>query len=249
MNGEKSRLAAWGLRIAILGLVILALGILAQRFELVHFRLALMGLAGGAAIGLIGAVISAIALVISLVSSRSGVRSAIAGLVIGLLVAAPVGQAMIAGSKVPAIHDITTDLANPPAFDAVIALRGEDANPLDRAEPADLAELQQQAYPDLKTLEVSEQPGKAYEAALETAREMGWEIVSSNPEAGLIEATSTTRIMNFKDDVAISVTESGEGAAVDVSSVSRVGISDVGSKANRIRAYLDALRVQLGVEG
>src|SRR5690606_12833342 len=142
MNGEKSRLAAWGLRIAILGLVILALGILAQRFELVHFRLALMGLAGGAAIGLIGAVISAIALVISLVSSRSGVRSAIAGLVIGLLVAAPVGQAMIAGSKVPAIHDITTDLANPPAFDAVIALRGEDANPLARAESADLAELQ-----------------------------------------------------------------------------------------------------------
>ena len=90
---------------------------------------------------------------------------------------------------------------------------------------------------------------KAYEAALETAREMGWEIVSSNPEAGLIEATATTRIMNFKDDVAIRVSESGEGAAVDVRSVSRVGISDMGANANRIRTYLHALKVKLGEAG
>lgn len=249
MTGEKSRLAAWGLKIAILGLIVLALGIICQRFGILHFRFALLGLAGGAAIALIGAVVSAIALVISLVSSRSGVRTAIAGLVIGLLVAAPVAQVMIAGSKVPGIHDITTDLENPPAFDEVAALRGEGTNPLDRAEPADLAELQQQAYPDLKTLEVNEQPGKVYEAALETAREMGWEIVSTKPETGLIEATATTRVMNFKDDVAIRVTESGEGAAVDVRSVSRVGISDMGANANRIRTYLHALRVKLGVEG
>lgn len=249
MTGEKSRLAAWGLRIAILGLIVLALAIIGQRFGLVHFRIALMGLAGGAAIGLLGAVVSAIALVVSLVSSRSGVRTAIAGLVIGLLIAAPVGQAMIAGSKVPGIHDITTDLDNPPAFNEVTGLRGEGTNPLDRAEPADLADLQRQAYPDLKTLEVAEQPGKVYEAALETAREMGWEIVASHPEQGLIEATATTRVMNFKDDVAIRVTERGEGAAVDVRSVSRVGISDLGANANRIRTYLHALRVKLGVEG
>lgn len=249
MNGDKSRLAAWGLRLAILGLVVLALGILGHRLGILDFRPALLGLAGGAAIGVIGAIVSAIALVISLVSSRSGVRTAIAGLVIGLLVAAPVGQAMIAGSKVPRIHDITTDLANPPAFDAVVALRGETSNPLDRAEPADLADLQRQAYPDLKTLEIEAQPGKVYEAALETARDMGWEIVASNPEQGLIEATATTRVMNFKDDIAIRVTEAGEGAAVDVRSVSRVGISDMGANANRIRTYLHALKVNLGEEG
>lgn len=249
MNGDKSRLAAWGLRLAILGLVVLALGILGHRLGILDFRPALLGLAGGAAIGVLGAVVSAIALVVSLASSRSGVRTAIAGLVIGLLVAAPVGQAMIAGSKVPRIHDITTDLANPPAFDAVVALRGETSNPLDRAEPTDLAELQAQAYPDLKTLEIEAQPGKVYEAALETARDMGWEIVASNPEQGLIEATATTRVMNFKDDIAIRVAEAGEGAAVDVRSVSRVGISDMGANANRIRTYLHALKVKLGEAG
>ncbi|MDZ4382064.1 MAG: DUF1499 domain-containing protein [Parvibaculum sp.] len=249
MNGDKSRLAAWGLRLAILGLAVLALGILGHRFGVLDFRPALLGLAGGAAIGVIGAIVSAVALVMSLASSRSGVRTAIAGLVVGLLVAAPVGQAMIAGSKVPRIHDIATDLANPPAFDAVVALRGETSNPLDRAEPADLAELQRQAYPDLKTLELEVQPGKVYEAALETARSMDWEIVSSNPENGLIEATATTRVMNFKDDIAIRVVERGEGAAVDVRSVSRVGISDMGANANRIRSYLHALKVNLGEAG
>jgi len=146
---------------------------------------------------------------------------------------------------VPAIHDVTTDLDNPPAFDAVVAKRGDTSNPLDRAEPADLAELQAQAYPDLTTLEIDMQPGKVYEAALETAREMGWEIVASNPEAGMIEATATTRVMNFKDDVAIRVTERGEGAAVDMRSVSRVGISDMGANANRIRTYLHTLKVKL----
>jgi len=246
MNGDKSRLAAWGLRLAILGLAGLALGILGHRLGVLDFRPALLGLAGGAAIGVIGAIVSAIALVMSLASSRSGVRTAIAGLVIGLLVAAPVAQAMIAGSKVPRIHDIATDLDNPPAFDAVVALRGETSNPLDRAEPADLAELQRQAYPDLKTLEIEAQPGKVYEAALETARDMGWEIAASHPEQGLIEATATTRVMNFKDDIAIRVAEAGEGAAVDVRSVSRVGISDMGANANRIRTFLHALKVKLG---
>ena len=84
---------------------------------------------------------------------------------------------------------------------------------------------------------------------LETAREMGWEIVASDPEAGLIEATATTAVMNFKDDIAIRITETDTGAAVDVRSVSRVGISDLGANANRIRTYLHALRVKLGEEG
>ena len=226
MTGDKSRLAAAGLRISVLGLVILVLGILAHRFGVADFRLALLGLAGGAGLGLLGALVSAIALVIGIVSSRRGVRTAIAGLVIGLLVAAPVGQAMIAGSKVPAIHDVTTDLDNPLANQSH-------------------AQVIAQAYPDLTTLEIDMQPGKVYEAALETAREMGWEIVASNPEAGMIEATATTRVMNFKDDVAIRVTERGEGAAVDMRSVSRVGISDMGANANRIRTYLHTLKVKL----
>ncbi|MDP1626865.1 DUF1499 domain-containing protein [Parvibaculum sp.] len=249
MDRQRSRLAAWGLWIGIVALIVLALCILGNRFELVHFGIAVRGLALAALIGLIGAVVSAVGLVLALVTSRSGIRTAIAGLAVGLLVAAPVGQAIIAGSKLPRIHDISTDLDNPPAFGAVVAARGETSNPLDRAAPADLAEQQRTAYPDIATLTVAAQPGKVYEAALDTAREMGWEIVASTPETGTIEATATTRIMNFKDDIAIRVTEAGEGANVDVRSVSRVGESDLGANANRIRTYLYELKKNLAEAG
>lgn len=246
MDRQRSRLAAWGLRIGIAALVVMALCIIGNRFELVHFGIAVRGLALSALIGAIAAVVSAIGLVVTLVTTRRGTRTAIAGLVLGIMVAAPVAQQMIVGSKLPRIHDISTDLDNPPAFDAVVAARGDASNPLDRTAPPDLAERQRAAYPDITTLTVDEQPGKVYEAALATARGMGWEIVAATPATGTIEATATTRIMNFKDDIAIRVTEAGEGANVDIRSVSRVGESDLGANASRIRTYLHTLRQNLG---
>lgn len=247
MDQQRSRLAAWGLKTGILALVILALCIIGNRFELIHFGVAVRGLALAALIGVVAAIVSAAGLVRVLVTSKHGVRMAVAGLVLGVLVAAPVAQQIIVGSKVPRIHDITTDLENPPAFSAaVVAARGDASNPLDRAAPADLAEQQRMAYPDIATLTVAGQPGKVYEAALATARGMGWEIVAATPSTGTIEATATTRVMNFRDDIAIRVTEAGEGATVDVRSVSRVGESDLGTNANRIRTYLHTLKQNLG---
>ena len=49
--------------------------------------------------------------------------------------------------NVPPIHDITTALEDPPTFEAVIPLRAEAPNTLERS-PA-LAEQQRQGYPDL----------------------------------------------------------------------------------------------------
>ncbi|MEQ9195983.1 MAG: DUF1499 domain-containing protein [Parvibaculum sp.] len=249
MSERKSRLAAVGLWLGVVGLAVLVLGIVGQRFGVVDFRIALLALAAGAAIGALAAVVSAVGLLLTLFTARRGARTAIAGLVLGVLAAAPIAQAMIAGSQVPRIHDISTDLDNPPSFEAAVTARGENANPLDRATPADLAELQRQAYPDIATLVTGKDTDAVFAAALETAREMEWDILASDPETGLIEATATTAVMNFKDDVAIRVTETDAGAAVDVRSVSRVGESDLGANANRIRTYLHALRVKLGDAG
>ncbi|MEX2241047.1 MAG: DUF1499 domain-containing protein [Burkholderiales bacterium] len=70
---------------------------------------------------------------------------------------------------------------------------------------------------------------------------MGWEIVATDAAAGRIEATDTTFWFGFKDDVVIRVEGDGAGSRVDVRSVSRVGVGDVGANAKRIRAYLRAL--------
>ena len=67
---------------------------------------------------------------------------------------------------------------------------------------------------------------------------MGWEIVASDPKTLRIEATDTTLWFGFKDDVVVRLTPSPTGSRIDVRSVSRVGKSDVGTNARRIKAYL-----------
>jgi uncharacterized protein (DUF1499 family) len=102
----------------------------------------------------------------------------------------------------------------------------------------EIAAKQRAAYPDIRTIEVGIPTAKAYENALEVARQMGWRIVDGNPSEGRIEATATTRWFGFKDDVVIRIAPTpGNWSRLDIRSVSRVGISDVGANACRIRSF------------
>ncbi|WP_330970793.1 DUF1499 domain-containing protein, partial [Lysobacter sp. A3-1-A15] len=105
----------------------------------------------------------------------------------------------------------------------------------------ELAQAQLAGYPDLRTHRLAAAPAQAFERALAAARDMGWEIVAAEPAAGRIEATDTTPWFGFKDDVVIRIEGDGDGSRIDVRSVSRVGGSDVGANAARIRKYLDRL--------
>lgn len=139
----------------------------------------------------------------------------------------------------PRIHDITTDLENPPAFSAIVPLRADAPNGLERT--ADLAVQQRRGYADLEPITLPEPPAAAFESALALALESGWEIVEADADAGRIEATDTTRWFGFKDDVVVRLTPWGTGTRVDMRSVSRVGVSDVGTNARRIQQYLKEL--------
>ena len=142
--------------------------------------------------------------------------------------------------RVPPIHDITTDVEHPPAFDAILPHRADAPNPAEYGGP-DIAAQQREAYPDVRPLEVAAPPGMVFRRALAVARDMGWEIVAADSATGRIEATATTRWFGFKDDVVVRVTATAGGSRVDVRSVSRVGRSDVGANAARIREYLARL--------
>ncbi len=147
---------------------------------------------------------------------------------------------LLSGGSAPRIHDITTDIANPPTFAAAPDMRGADANTLD-IKPASIAE-QQKAYPELQPLRTALTRDAALDRALQVARELGWEVYHEDREAGIIEAVDTTRFMGFKDDVVIRVSSDGDGTLVDLRSVSRVGLGDLGANAKRIRAFLEAFR-------
>ena len=136
----------------------------------------------------------------------------------------------------PAINDITTDTANPPVFVAMVALRAGAPVPVTYPGEA-TATAQHQAYPDIRPIELAAPPAEAFARALDAAKRMGWEIVVADAGAGRIEGTATTPWFGFRDDVVVRVTPTATGSRIDVRSVSRVGKSDLGTNAARVRRY------------
>ena len=143
--------------------------------------------------------------------------------------------------QVPPIHDITTDTQEASALRRHPAVQ-EECSQLRRVRRAVIAAQQQAAYADLRPLVLNVSLEQAFSKALATARDMGWEIVEAKPAEGRIEATDTTFWFGFKDDVVVRVVPADQGSRIDVRSVSRVGKSDVGTNAGRIRAYLERMK-------
>ena len=169
---------------------------------------------------------------------RRGFLLATFGIALGALSFGVPGNWYRIAKAVPLIHDVTTDTENPPGFVSILPLRRDAPNSAEYGGP-EIAAKQHAAYPDLRTLATGISPTKAYDHALATARGMGWRIVDGNPGEGRIEATATTRWFGFKDDIVIRIVPtSNDGCRLDIRSVSRVGKSDVGTNANRIRTFL-----------
>ncbi|HKE05216.1 MAG TPA: DUF1499 domain-containing protein [Blastocatellia bacterium] len=100
-------------------------------------------------------------------------------------------------------------------------------------------------YPDIQPQRFNQPFDKVFETALAAAQAMGWEIRETNREQGVIEAIATTRLFKFKDDVTVTVTREGDATVVNVRSKSRVGKSDLGTNARRIRAFQAELAKRL----
>lgn len=205
-------------------------------FVTMTFRMGAPILIGAALIALIGL---ALAL---LVQPRTGWRSAVLALLIpamGLTYALHIRQS---AQRIPPIHDISTDLANPPAFSpAVLEARTASHAANDVVSDPQVAAAQRAGYPDIAPIEIAAPPGQAFDRAMAAARAQGWTIGAENRDAGIIEASVRSFWYGFTDDIVVRVTDAGEHCIIDVRSVSRVGQSDLGANAARIRAFRDAL--------
>jgi len=173
-----------------------------------------------------------------------------------------VNQVGLAGFQAPAIHDISTDLARPPVFVFAQAERGPQDNTLQYGGDS-LAEQQRLAYPQLVPLHLSANKAEVWAAAKAVIAENHWRVLGEDKSQGHIEAVATTRVMGFDDDIVIRISAEAvstktaaenrdqekppavEKLIVDVRSVSRVGVSDLGANAARIEGFLAALQRQL----
>jgi len=195
--------------------------------------------------GLGAVVVSLAGLVLALVGRANNTALLSIGTLVLLAAIAvvPVSHLRNAGQVLP-IHDISTDLDDPPRFVAVLPRRQGAPNPAEHAGPA-LATQQRAGYPDLGPVRFTAPPDRVLARAVDVARGLGWEIVATAPAEGRLEATDRTRWFGFRDDVVVRVRPDGPGSRVDVRSVSRVGRSDLGTNARRIRGFLETLRAAL----
>lgn len=205
---------------------------------LVGFFLLVLGFAMAAVSGVAFAGGAALATVFG----RPWRRRALRGAVIPLGIALVLFLLLRSQGNVPAMNDVSTDLEDRPALSAEgIAASGVPEH--DEETLVRFAEWQRTFYADVQPLVVAEAPDVAFEKALRIARlRMGWEIASSDPEAGRIEAVARTRVFRFVDDVVVRVRPEGEGSRIDLRSRSRLGQGDLGANANRIRGFVTAYR-------
>ena len=245
MKRSISWVVILGAGLAAASALMLLAGPVGYRLGILPLRVALQTLLKWGAYGAIAAaVVSLAGLVVTLTrprEARRGILLAAISLLTGVVLIGIPGRFRMGPPK-PPIHDITTDTQEPPEYVAVLPLRVNAPNTTVYG-GENIASQQREAYPDLQPLILNVPPPQAFDRAVATVREMGWELVAADAPAGRIEATDTTFWYGFKDDVVIRVRPSDNGSRIDVRSLSRVGGGDAGTNAKRVRRYLDALRI------
>ena len=238
---KATRTLRWiPLALALLGGLLLLMAASGTRIGLWHYTTGFALLRWGAWLG-VAAALSAIVLLLVLRPRGGEFALLIVALVIGGVAFILPWQWRQIARNAPPIHDITTDLGHPPEFVAILPLRAEASNPSTYGGP-EVAAQQRAAYPDITPLHLNTGTGAAFTRALETARQMDWEIIAADSNAGRIEAVATSRWFGFKDDIVIRITGDGTGSRIDVRSASREVYADVGSNARRVREYLARLQ-------
>ena len=248
---RRSLKASWSYRIAVASVLVFAGTFLWHRFFGLPTPLALKVFGTAVVVAVISLTLSAAALVNIWNDGSTGARRASFAMFLSLLLLAIPLWSLPNLLHLPRLYEVTTDPANPPAFDRIAKIRQGQANPVHYEQS--FGPLQIAAYPDIKPLQVSRPLADVYSAVRETVKALNWKVIDEQSpqvaKTGYIEAVDRTWIFGFTDDVAIRITGSAKGARIDIRSSSRFGQHDLGRNAQRIRRFISEVKERLaGIE-
>jgi len=241
---RTSRLAIWARRIALFSLAATFIAVVIVRSGALDIVPALSTLAGALLLAVVAMLLAGGAAIVIWTEGLGGLREASTAFAIGLALLAYPLYIGVKAYRLPAIYDITTDPIDPPRFEAIARLRPRDANPVTYA-GLHIADLQRKAYADIEPDDTTATPQDAYDAVLKVIAKRKWHVVDARPPQaaaprdGHIEAIARTPILGFRDDVAVRVRPTPDGARIDVRSASRYGRHDFGGNAARVRALIN----------
>ena len=247
-SSGPARIGNWlvvvGLLVALASAAAMVFSGIGYRLDLWHFRVGFTILGWAFWFALAGAVLSVAGLVITGGKPRRTLVAAFIGTVVGVVAAYVPWSWKQTADALPYIHDISTDTANPPEFVAAAKLRKPGDHPV-AYDGQEAAELQRKAYPDIASLTTKASSEKVFNSAKAAIASMGMQLVDADPAQGRIEANQTSLLYGFTDDMVVRIASSADGTKVDVRSKSRLGRSDLGQNAKRVRVFLAKLRAGL----
>ncbi|ODS00691.1 hypothetical protein AUC68_13960 [Methyloceanibacter methanicus] len=245
---KEAREARWARWIAVFFLQLLILTAVLHRF---------FDLNTAAAVNLVGVSIAglAVAVLIAVVSliriwfgGQTGAANDFAAIVVGLIGLAIPAYFLSQALTLPVLNDLQTSPEDPLQYTVLLEQRPPDANPLGAQSP-ETAQLQAEAYPDIGPIVVDRPAAAAFTVVNEAVKQLGWTVVVNETPGesgvGRIEATDSTMIMGFTDDVVVRVKGNDTFAVVDIRSASRYGTHDFGTNADRIRTFYEEVNTAL----
>ncbi|OYY63696.1 DUF1499 domain-containing protein [Sphingomonas sp. 28-62-11] len=213
------------------------------------FKIGLLLLVIGFLMSAVGGLIAIIAFVLGWRKGAANGRTVAIALAISVLFGGYFAMQLSAATSVPPIHDVSTDLADVPQFTTLPVRQDNFSNVPGEGDAAYAGmdpvnrwkAIHAKGYGDIATLHLPLDTAKAMDRATRLVQQRGWAIAKVDAASGTIEATDTSLFFRFKDDVVVRVRpdrSAAGGAIVDMRSISRVGESDIGVNAKRIRAFL-----------
>jgi uncharacterized protein (DUF1499 family) len=245
---KEAHEARWARRIAVFFLQLLILTAILHRF----FDLGTPAAINLIKVSVVGLALAVLIAVVSLIriwfGGQTGAGNDFAAIIVGLIGLALPAYFLSQAFMLPDLTDIQTSPDDPLQYTVLLEQRPRDANPLG-TQTAEQVQLQVEAYEDIGPIEVDRSAGAVFTVVNEAVKQLGWTVVVNEAPGesgvGRIEATDSSLIMGFTDDVVVRVKGDDTSAVIDIRSASRYGRSDLGANAERIRAFEEEVNTAL----
>ena len=242
---RSSAAALWSKRLGLFAFVLLAVSVAANRLSL---------LTTADLYTMVG-VVSAVALFVLLLSAigfralwangdRGGIWAA-TGIFFALLCLAPVAWFGLLAVTLPPLHDVSTDLEDPPPFAPTNRGNERGGNALDTL-PAETVRLQPAAYPAVQGRRYDEPSDVVVRAALSVLETRGWPVVAQTGQAGpegatLIDTRYSSLVTGFGYSIVLRISDEADTSYVDMRAAAHFGRHDFGADARLIEDFLHDL--------
>ncbi len=260
MNNTSKRihwsiwLARLTLFLGIASVAVALIGALGAGADIWSKMAGMKGLTWGFYLGVAALVVGLYTLLRYMKAGSRVIMVALAGMVLAGGYVGYIGTQIAKARSVPAIHDVTTNLDNPPTF-AVLEMRKDNL----RGVPGDKdpefrgldalerwQKMHRDAYGDIRPLTIRAPQADVMAKAEGLVKKRGWDIAAVDVAQGRIEATDTVALLKFKDDMVLRIIPAARDGetVVDMRSISRIGQSDLGVNARRVREFMADLKAQ-----